>query len=90
MKFDSREMIKTRSLSSSDLKLVWIILFIFSSITYAGGFDSLLQQLQELGDFTRIFETKVELNVKDYGAKGDGIGDDTQVIKLTITVVLVQ
>ncbi|KAK9078270.1 hypothetical protein SSX86_002327 [Deinandra increscens subsp. villosa] len=74
---------ETGSSCSSGYKFVYLIIIysaiLFSSFADAGGFDSLVQKLQELGDFRKIFESTVELNVKDYGAKGDGIGDDTKV-----------
>ncbi|KAI3704132.1 hypothetical protein L1987_74346 [Smallanthus sonchifolius] len=39
----------------------------------ARGYDSLLQQLPDLGDFRIFFDLTVELNVKDYGVKGDAL-----------------
>ncbi|KAJ0700783.1 hypothetical protein HanOQP8_Chr10g0372041 [Helianthus annuus] len=86
-------MIKAGSLSVvSNQTIVCVIvysIFLFSNFANAGGFDSLLQQLPELGVFRKIFDSRIELNVMDYGAKGDGIEDDTKVSELAVTVVLV-
>ncbi|XP_021989146.1 probable polygalacturonase At1g80170 isoform X3 [Helianthus annuus] len=76
-------MITAGSLSVvSNQKNVCVIvysIFLFSNFADAGGFDSLLQQLPELGVFRKIFDSRIELNVMDYGAKGNGIEDDTKV-----------
>ncbi|KAJ9537754.1 hypothetical protein OSB04_030487 [Centaurea solstitialis] len=44
--------------------------FLFSNFANARGFDSLLKQFSQLGAFRSILESRIVLNVKDYGAKG--------------------
>lgn len=77
-------MSETGFLYASAHKFVSLIIysvFLFSNFANARVFDSLLHQIQlpQFGAFSKIFESKIVLNVKDYGAKGDGIEDDTQV-----------
>ncbi|KAI3716279.1 hypothetical protein L6452_23507 [Arctium lappa] len=75
-------MSETGSLSSSAHSFVCVIIywgFLFSNFANARGLDSLLQHLPQLGAFNNIFESRIVLNVEDYGAKGDGIKDDTKV-----------
>ncbi|KAI7727395.1 hypothetical protein M8C21_009501, partial [Ambrosia artemisiifolia] len=65
--------------STHSLSVIFYSVLFFSNIADARGFDSLLHQLQDFRDFKKIFYSTVELNVMDYGAKGDGISDDTKV-----------
>ncbi|KAI3525120.1 hypothetical protein L2E82_02451 [Cichorium intybus] len=74
-------MTETGSLYASAHKFVGLVIysiFLFSNFANARGFDSLLHQLPQFGTFTNIFRSRIVLNVKDYGAKGDGIEDDTK------------
>lgn len=86
---DIIKMINTGSLSPSDHKFVCIIIYsllLILNSTNAQAFDFLLRQLPQFWGFNNFFQSRIVLNVKDYGAIGDGIEDDTKVIDL-VTVV---
>ncbi|KAL4589118.1 hypothetical protein LXL04_002020 [Taraxacum kok-saghyz] len=77
----NKGMSETEILRGSAHKFVGLIIysvFLFSNFANGRGFDSLLHQLPQIGAFSKIFDSKLILNVKDHGAKGDGIVDDTQ------------
>ncbi|XP_071689105.1 probable polygalacturonase At1g80170 [Rutidosis leptorrhynchoides] len=63
-------------------KFVCIIIysvFLFSISINVQAFDSLLHRSSQFWGFNNFFESRIVLNVKDYGAVGDGIKDDTKV-----------
>lgn len=69
------------SFSSSPCLIVLILLNLYQYLTYTEGFDTLLQLPQTRMIMRTRPRSQRVLHLHDFGAKGDGITNDTQAIK---------